>query len=214
MELQRTANAGVLLKLDGVSILLDGLADRVEGYSPTPAAIAGQLLQSPPDILAFTHGHADHCSEALLLPYRKQNLRPILGPESLYLGAVKVGNVTITPIASRHLGKVEPGLQHVSYILEGSCCVWFLGDAAPVQWRNRADLPRPDVVIAPYAYGNTKTGWELACSLTDKLVLLHLPERDKDPFGLRKSVEQVKAGNTAVKLWIPEIGERLVIFDR
>ena len=214
MELQRTANAGVLLKMDGVSVLLDGLADGVEGYIPTPDAIAGQLLQSPPDILAFTHGHADHCSEALLLPYRQQNLRPILGPESLYHGAVKVGDVTITPVASRHLGKVEPGLQHVSFILKGSRCVWFLGDAAPVQWRNRTDLPRPDVIIAPYAYGNTKLGWELACSLTKALVLLHLPERDNDLFGLWQSVEQVTSGNTSMKLWIPEIGERIVICDK
>ena len=211
MELQRTANAGVLLKLDGVSILLDGLADRVEGYIPTPAAIADQLLQSPPDILAFTHDHADPCSERLLLPYRKQNLRPILGPESLYRGAVKVGSVTITPVASRHLGKVEPGLQHVSYILEGSRCVWFLGDAAPVQWKKRTDLPRPDVIIAPYAYGNTKLGWELACGLTKQLVLLHLPERTQDPYGLWQSVEQTTAGNASMKLWIPEIGERLML---
>ena len=77
MEIQRTANAGVLLKLDGVSILLDGLADRVEGYLPTPPEIAQQLLENPPDILAFTHYHADHCSEALLLPYRKQKFRPM-----------------------------------------------------------------------------------------------------------------------------------------
>jgi len=159
MEIQRTANAGVCLKMDGVTILLDGLCERVEGYLPTPGAIAEQLLVSPPDLLAFTHRHADHCSEALLLPYRKQNLRPILGPELLHMGAVNVGNVTITPIASRHLGKVEPGLQHVSFIIEGSRCVWFMGDAAPIQWKNRTDLPWPDVLIAPYAYGNTKAAW-------------------------------------------------------
>ena len=51
MEIQRTANAGVLLKIDGVSILLDGLADRVEGYLPTPAQMAERLLENPPDIL-------------------------------------------------------------------------------------------------------------------------------------------------------------------
>ena len=211
MEIQRTANAGVLLKMDGVSILLDGLCDRVEGYLPTPPAIADRLLVNPPDLLAFTHCHADHCSEALLLPYRKQNLRPILGPESLYMGRVRVGEVTIMPVESRHLGKVEPGLQHVSYIIEGSQCVWFVGDAAPIQWKNRNDLPHPDVLIAPYAYGNTKAAWELSCSLTDRMVLLHLPPRKADPYGLWNTVEQTVGNGKDSSVWIPEIGEKICV---
>ncbi len=211
MEIQRTANAGVLLKLDGVSILLDGLCDSVEGYLPTPPVIADRLLVNPPDLLAFTHCHADHCSEALLLPYRKQNLRPILGPESLYMGRVRVGEVTIMPVESRHLGKVEPGLQHVSYIIEGSQCVWFVGDAAPIQWKNRNDLPRPDVLIAPYAYGNTKAAWELSCSLTDRMVLLHLPPRKADPYGLWNTVEQTVGNGKDSSVWIPEIGEKICV---
>jgi L-ascorbate metabolism protein UlaG (beta-lactamase superfamily) len=209
MELQRTANAGVLLKLDGVSILLDGLCDGVEGYLPTPPAIAEQLLENPPDLLAFTHGHEDHQSEALLLPYRKQNLRPILGPESLYLGAVRVGQVTVKLVESRHLGKTEPGLQHQSFVIEGSQCVWFVGDAAPLQWKNRTDLPRPDVLIAPYAYANTKAAWEQTCALSEKIVLLHLPAREADPYDLWNTVEQTVKNKNGVSLWIPEMGEQL-----
>lgn len=209
MEIQRTANAGVLLKLDGVSILLDGLCDRVEGYLPTPPDMAKRLLDNPPDILAFTHCHKDHCSEALLLPYRKQNLRPIYGPEFLHSGAVEVGGVKITPVASRHLGKTEPNLQHVSYIIEGSRCVWFTGDAAPMQWRGRTDQPRPDVLIAPYAYANTSAAWELSCSLAKQVILLHLPERAQDTYGLWQAVEETTRGCS--NLQIPEIGQSLTI---
>ena len=213
MEIQRTANAGVLLKLDGVSILLDGLADRVEGYLPTPPEIAQQLLENPPDILAFTHYHADHCSEALLLPYRKQKFRPILGPEVLDTGAVQIKGVTITPIESRHLGlgRMEPKLRHVSYVIEGSQCVWFLGDATPVQWKNRQDLPRPDVLIAPYVFVNTKSVWDLTCKLADKVVVLHLPDRNADAYGLWRMVEQTTANESNVTLWIPEMGERMFV---
>jgi len=207
MEIQRTANAGVLLRLDGVSILLDGLADKVEGYLPTPPEIARQLLRNPPDMLAFTHYHADHCSEALLAPYRKQNLRPILGPEFLPLGAVQIGQVMVTPVASRHLGKAEPNLQHVSYVIEGSQCVWFLGDAAPLQWKNWQELPRPDVLIAPYAFANTKSAWDLTCNLADKVVILHLPDRNADPYGLWRMVEQTTVNGENATLWIPELGE-------
>ena len=211
MEIQRTANAGVCLKMDGVSILLDGLVDRVEGYLPTPAAMADQLLADMPDALVFTHYHPDHCSEALLLPYRKQNLRPIYGPESLYRGVIRVGDVTITPVESRHIGKTEPGLQHVSYILQGSKCIWFFGDAAPLQWQKHTDLPRPDVLIAPFAYANTKAAWDFTCSLAKNVVLLHLPERTKDPYGLWESVDAATAQNTSVNLWIPQMGETIVI---
>ena len=38
MELRRTANAGVLLKLDDVEILLDGVCQEVKPYLATPPA--------------------------------------------------------------------------------------------------------------------------------------------------------------------------------
>ncbi len=210
MEIQRTGNAGVLLKLDGISILLDGLCDRVEGYLPTPPAIAQQLLDNPPDLLAFTHYHKDHCSRALLSPYRKENLRPILGPESLHKGSVRIGEVTVTPVGSRHLGRIEPGLKHVSYIITGRQCVWFMGDAAPSQWKNRQDLPKADVLLAPYAYANTKATWELTRSLAEKVVLLHLPEKGKDPYQLWPLVESTTR-DTAANLFISQLGETIII---
>ena len=209
MEIQRTANAGVLLKMDGVSILLDGLCDGILEYLPTPAPIAASLLACPPDALAFTHDHPDHCSHALLLPYRKQNLRPIFGPEYLPVEELRVGEVTITPVASRHIGKAEPGLSHHSFVIRGSRCVWFMGDAAPLQFKNRTDLPKPDVLIAPYAYANTKAAWDLTCSLADKIVLLHLPDRHNDPYQLWQAVEFTTTG--AANLYIPKLGETVTI---
>ncbi len=204
MEIQRTANAGVLLKLDGVSILLDGLCDGLEGYLPTPPAIAESLLKNPPDVLAFTHGHSDHCSETLLLPYRNQKLRPILGPGSPYM---QIGEVTITPIATRHLGKVEPNLKHTSFIIQGNRCVWFTGDATPLCWKGREDLPKPDVLIAPYAYANTKSALELTKSLTKKLVLVHLPHPNQDLFGLWQQVKETVSQAGDLEVFIPEIGK-------
>ena len=209
MEIQRTANAGVRLTMDGVSILLDGLCDGIEGYLPTPVSLAEDLLINLPDALAFTHNHPDHCSEALLLPYRKQNLRPIFGPEYLPIEGLRVGEVTVTAVPSRHLGKVEPGLSHHSFVIEGSRCVWFMGDAAPLQWKGRTDLPKADVLIAPYAYANTKAAWELTCSMADQVVLLHLPDRSNDPYGLWQTVETTTAG--ANNLHIPQMGETVIL---
>ena len=210
MEIQRTANAGVLLKMDGVSILLDGLCDRVEGYLPTPAHIARQLLDVPPDLLAFTHNHPDHCSIALLLPYTQNKRRPILGPASLPGEKVRVGEVTVTAAETRHLGKTEPGLKHQSFVIEGSKVVWFMGDASPSGLKKLDGFPKPDVLIAPYAYANTASVWAQTMALKPKaVVIVHLPEREQDTFHLRQQVEETAGAFQG--LWLPEIGEILTV---
>lgn len=211
MEIQRTANAGVLLKLDGVTILLDGLCDRIEPYMETPVYMAQEITKDPPDLLAFTHGHSDHFSEALVSEYRKQNLRPILGPESLPYGtehrAMQIGDVKITPTISRHLGKTDPGLQHVSYLIEGSRCIFFAGDAAPQQWKGR-EMPL-DVLIAPYAYANTVSTWQWCKNVAKTVVLLHLPEKTNDPTGLWQQVAEVTGLPECLR--IPDLGERIIL---
>ncbi len=125
------------------------------------------------------------------------------------MGAVKIGEVTITPVASRHLGRTEPNLQHVSYIVQGTKCVWFVGDAAPLQWKNRTDLPKPDVLIAPYAYGNTESAWNLVCNLTKQVVLVHLPPREADTYALWSAVEKTTKNREDIALWIPQMGETI-----
>lgn len=211
MEIQRTANAGVLLTLDSTKLLLDGLCDRVEGYLPTSQQMYGELLENVPDALLFTHSHSDHYSPALVSEYLKQYLRPIYGPESVYSESFHVGNLEVIPVASRHIGKVEAGLNHQSFVINGSRCVWFLGDAAPTQWRDRADLPKPDVLIAPYAYANTKTGFEIAGALANTLILLHLPQQDMDFCGLWQQVESTVAGKEKPRVFLPGIGETIRI---
>ncbi len=211
MEIQRTANAGVELTLDGIRILLDGLCDGAYGYLATPREMADKLISDPPHIVAFTHNHSDHFSEALVSEYRKQDLRPVLGPESLYSPQIRVGGVKITGVPSKHIGRTQPELKHFSYIIEGSRCVWFVGDATPSQWRGREDLPKPDVLIAPYAYANTASSWAATCKMAEHLVLLHLPQRDKDAFGLWKQVNDTVQGGGSTRVWIPEIGEIISI---
>ena len=206
MELKRVCNAGVLLKLDGISILLDGLCEELEGYLATPEHLLEDLRKTPPDLLVFTHNHPDHCSSALLHPYKTQKLRPVFGPESLPAGKVRVGEVTVTAVETRHLGKSEPGLMHHSFVIEGSKCVWFMGDASPMQMKKMADFPKPDVLIVPYAYANTPSAWEMTktvCSGT--VAVIHLPQKEKDVFDLWGQVNSVTNGESC--LWVPELGE-------
>ena len=206
MEIQRTCNAGVRLTLDGVSILLDGLCEGLEGYLPTPPVLVQTLLDNPPDLLIFTHSHPDHLSDALLLPYKTQKRRPILGPASLPAGKIRVGEVTVSAVETRHLGKTEPGLQHYSFVFEGSKCIWFMGDASPMQLKKLASFPKPDVLVVPYAYANTASAWMLTKQVCSELVVvLHLPEIERDSCGLWQQVKDTTQGDPAV--WIPQIGE-------
>lgn len=188
LTVRRTASSGVLLEMDGVRILLDGVCREVKPYPVTPQSVKAELMDNIPDAVVFTHHHPDHYDPAFAAEYEKLTHNKAVDPT--FVGStVQCGIVRITPVASRHIGKFD--CAHASFVLEGSCCVWFMGDASPNQWKNRTDLPKPDVIIAPFAYATTDAAWKTTCTLGAKVTLLvHLPERDKDVSGLWNAVEQ------------------------
>lgn len=195
MEIRRTANAGVLLKLDGVTILMDGVCREVRPYPATPPEIKAELTENMPDVVAFTHAHKDHYDPGFAANVLQKN-GVILGPSDCHgtMEPLTVGSVRITPISSRHIGAVGKTTPHASFIVEGSRCVWFTGDAGPTQWRNLS-LPKPDVLIVPYAYCNTPTAWSATKALGAKrVVLVHMPEAYDDEIGLWDAV------NTTIKM--------------
>lgn len=184
----RTANAGVLLELDGVRILLDGVCREVVPYPVTPDRVKTALREHYPDVVAYTHRHPDHYDSAFIAEYEENTGKKAVNPTNVGF-AVQFGDIRILPVASRHIGKFD--CAHASFIIEGSHCVWFMGDASPSQWKNRVDLPRPDVIIAPFAYAATDAAWKATCALGAKVVVLvHMPDREKDTAGLWTAVEQ------------------------
>lgn len=213
MQIRRTANAGVLLEMDGVSILLDGVCAEAKPYLVTPDAVRQQLLRQPPDAVAFTHTHADHYDGLFVSDYLQKSAGPVLGPAELPYSlreAVEIGKVTIMPVPSQHLGKTEK-IPHYSYVIKGSRCVWFMGDASVQSWPARNDLPHPDVLIAPYSYA-VGHGWKVTKELSPSVVvLLHLPLRSADPFGLWEAVEQTVGNDRRPQLLIPGLGEMIIL---
>lgn len=205
MELKRTANAGILLELDGVRLLLDGVCLEVSPYLATPEAVKSQLLANPPELVAFTHTHPDHYDPSFVSEYSKLSAGPLLGPAEIPGAtnfAVRLGNVTVTPVKSHHLGKIEP-VEHYSYVIEGSRCVWFMGDASCDGWIDRKDLPCPDMLIAPYSFAMGR-GWEQTKKLSPKvLVLLHLPSQEEDPYQLWQTVAQTVDPKCGINVLTP-----------
>ena len=213
MRISRVSNAGVLLELDGVKILLDGFCTGHGSYLATPADLRERLFLDPPDMLAFTHEHPDHFDAQMAEQYHKQTLRPVLGPENLPCGTtsrgISRGFVSILPIKSRHIGKEYFHVPHVSYAITGSKSVWFLGDAVPSQWHG---IDRKcHVLIAPFAYALSDSAWRMTCELAEHVVLVHMPLRDNDPAKLWPQVEAVTGTSCPVHLHIPAIGETIEI---
>ena len=213
MEIRRTANAGVLLTLDGISILLDGVCREYKPYPATPDSEKDAIRKCWPDVVAFTHVHEDHYDPDFAAEFQRQTGGVILGPEDLAgcvtTQEIQVGPVTVTAVKSRHIGAAFKDTQHVSFIVQGSRCIWFTGDASPLQWKDRADLPSPDVVIAPYAYAATPSALHLVESLGAKeLVILHLPEREDDSLGLWDAVNGTLQEGTTLKVYIPSMSQK------
>lgn len=213
MEIKRTANAGVLLRLDGKRILMDGVCREIKPYLATPPHVREALLTDPPDALLFTHTHADHYDAAFVSEYLQKTAGPVMGSADIPCcggDTLNLGCLRITRIPSRHIGKWQ-NMAHVSFILEGSRCVWFLGDASPLQWKEKTGLPKPDVVIAPYAYcmGN---GWQILERFGAKnVVILHLPRRDADPYELWNAVEASIVQSGSQNIYIPDMEETIEI---
>lgn len=206
MKILRTCNAGILLELDGISILLDGVCGELDPYLPIPEKLRQQLTERFPDALAFTHRHKDHYDEAYAEAYQKATLRPVFEPESSLYG--QVGNVKLQGVPTRHIGRVD--IPHAGFIIEGSKTLWFTGDASPMSWKRVEGLPKPDVAVIPYAFAITESAWRTVKSWgAEKIVLLHLPNPQNDPHGLWQMVEAVAVGDP--QLLIPEIGEILVL---
>lgn len=207
MELRRTANAGVLLKLDDVSILLDGVCRQVNAYLPTPPEEKQHLLQNLPDAVAFTHSHPDHCDPDFVDAYQKATGKKILpvAPTSY------VGGIRVDAVMTRHMGKTDPKLLHTSLVLQGSKCVWFLGDAAPQQLKLLSAYPKPDVLIVPFPYLATEvTVKQIEAYLPCQIVLVHMPAKDNDPDGIWEMVTPAmkKLGQY---VHCPEICENLTL---
>ena len=207
MEIRRTANAGVLLTIDDVTILLDGVCRQVLSYLPTPQAELQRLSETLPDAVAFTHHHPDHYDPSFAKVYEDATGRRILPTSHVSF----VGNVRIDAIPTRHMGKTDPNLQHVSFVLQGSRCVWFLGDAAPQQLKLLSEYPRPDVLIVPFPYLATDVSVkQIETYLPCQIVLVHMPAKANDPDGIW---EMVAPAMRKLGQWIrcPEIGENLTL---
>lgn len=204
MRFLRTANAGGLITLDGVRILMDGVCGLHAPYLQTPAHLQEYLQEKVPDAVGFTHRHPDHFHSGYQDLCLKSGTTMIAPDQD-----VKVDAVTVTPIKTRHLGKVEPDLQHNSFLICGSKRILFAGDAAPTELKNIENI---DVLIAPYAWVTSVSGRKsLRETGARTLILVHLPGVDPDPFGIWEGVRSGLNDCKEITVFIPDMGEEVFV---
>jgi L-ascorbate metabolism protein UlaG (beta-lactamase superfamily) len=168
-----------------------------------------ELLFAKPDVVAFTHMHKDHYDPAYAAAYAGRTGRVILGPGQLKgsMERVVLDDITVIPVPCRHIGAAGREVEHCGFVVQGSQCLWFTGDSTPTAWRGK-DLPKPDVLVVPYAYANTYESWRLTQSFgAEKIVLLHMPAREEDTMGLWPAVETATTGSD--RLYPLKMGEYL-----
>ena len=196
MEIRRTANAGVLLTLDDVKILLDGVCREVKPYPATPPEIKQELIDRPPDAVLVTHDHADHCDPDYLRAVNPQQ---------------GTGKVRITSVPTRHMGHYGKTTEHQSFVLEGSQVIWFLGDASPTEMKKLAAFSKPDILMIPYPYISTPAALKMVDALLPcKIVLLHMPLPGNDPEKIWQSVQE-GLEHLKAYLYVPKMGETMNI---
>lgn len=209
MEIRRTANAGILVTMDSVQILLDGVCREVLPYLATPSEERQRLASSWPNAVCFTHTHEDHFCPDFAAAYKAATGREVIIPGGE--GEWIAGNVRINAIPTRHLGKTGGNTPHCSFVIQGSKTLWVMGDAAPTQLRKLEHLPKPDVLVVPFPYLATESTVALVQQyLPCKLILVHMPLPDNDPDGIW---DAVKAGMAQCKefLHVPAVGETITL---
>ncbi len=203
MQILRTANAGVLLEIDGVKLLLDGVCGEIPPYSKTPENIKKDLYDKDLDVVAFTHFHQDHFDSEFAKASEAKG-KKVLSPENAEI--IKLKNLEIIPFKTRHIGKSES--EHISFIIKGSKTIWFMGDAAPVTIKGMQEFPKPDVLFVPFAYLNSEPSLNITKSAkADNIILLHTPEREKDCLGIWENVEKTIINEE--NIYLINLGETL-----
>ena len=188
--------------LDGVSVLLDGICGEIKPYIKTPDNIRDELYKNLPDIVAFTHTHTDHYDKDFALYFEENASKSIVYPRGV--SESLVGNLKINAVPSRHIGMFD--IRHFSFVITGSKCVWFMGDASPVTLKSMSDCPRPDVLFVPFSYFSSESALRLTKNTGAKnIVLLHMPERKGDGKIIWETVEGFIKNEQ--NIYIPKMGE-------
>ncbi len=193
MKLTLTANAGVILEMEGRRIWVDALHDRKTPPFSTVSAEMWEKMQNfpAPDYILYTHCHPDHYSEKLTdaAKWRWPNAR-IIAPEGKFAAPLSVadGDLEIRYLPLPHEGEQYKNVLHFGIFMSVSGKkVLIPGDCA-LGAEELAGL-EADVLILDFPWTTTAKGRSFldAHFPGAEKVLVHLPFATDDRFGYRRA---------------------------
>ena len=201
-----TANAGVIVNLDGTSILIDALHNTFAAeFSSLSEERSNQVLTlcdlTPPTAILISHAHPDHYSASLI---DEATLRYpdacVIFPERDFSGKTsmwKLGNITVTSVPLLHRRAPEyPPADNFSFIIRhDNKTLFFPGDAEPTsdEMKVLVSTFHPDVAFLPFIWATLPSCRNVLAALNPKnAVLLHLPFPELDTFGYNKATIQAR----------------------
>jgi len=205
-----SVNAGLSLRNGELCIWADAVHDeKVPDYSTLTKERQRLLFESEmfrdPDLIFFTHCHADHfsarlCKEAM----RRYPDARVAAPEPVCKGQIILGgqetvlimkNCLLTFRKLIHEGEQYADVPHYGMLVEDEGeRILVLGDCAICgedlrEWIRKEQV---DTVFAPFPWITLERG---SLFLTEEinpstLVIYHLPLKEDDPFGYIKAAER------------------------
>ena len=224
-EIFHTVNCGLYIRSGDASVLVDGLHDKIEGFSDTTAAVKAQLSEktgmfSRLDAAIVTHRHPDHFSAGLIA-----NLEKCPGPPAIWWPAAEdsalqmkacspglcmanIGEIAVFALDTVHDGPQYRDVPHRSFLLRADGESVFIAGDAKLGAAESGMLAG----FAPVSTGffmfyqlNSRAGRDFVRDMGFKNVFLyHIPLPEDDTFGYGRLTKRMLARFPA-ELPAPEI---------
>ncbi len=217
------ANAGIMLRMNGKTIMIDALHDReTPPFSSTPQEVLRRVMRKEPpferiDISITTHRHPDHYSQALTqqMYATHQETQFVLPKGTLVPGArvsilrsgedrLSFGGVNLYAYQMTHEGAEYAHVKNYGFVIEyeGSKVI-VLGDAGFTEISDFLADQNPDALFVNFPFFTLVRGRQaLAQVQTKKLFAYHLPFAQQDVTkyqdALRKTIEREKINATVL----------------
>lgn len=199
------SNAGVVLALGGVSLMVDGIYNA--GGLPFSDVPGDILAAVRPDYLAFTHTHHDHLDQGRLEAYLAVRLvQGLLLPPGVRAdrhgapgvvmkgtgGTVAWRGLTVRWARTPHLDHAKP--EHHSFVVAGGgAAVLVAGDAMPSpQLAALCAGERLDAALLTPFFLQDPEGRRLleTIGVPDQVLLYHLPRVEDDAHNLLRLAQR------------------------
>lgn len=199
MQISVLCNAGLALRFQGETLLIDALNDTSEPFCQLNEDTWRSILEHTPPFenisaLYFTHNHADHyCEEKVVSYLNRWPGTPVFIPQNEIRGKMNIGSFLVEYQRFEHAPMDVPTPPHVvTLISAGQQCVYIAADAKLDIDGHKAFLDgrQADVAFWNSMYLSQPETRTLMKETAKQNYIYHMPEVNPDGYGLWKKLDR------------------------